>query len=258
MPNAERIREMTEQRTRQKEAKRKREQDKKKQAAKAAASISGNANATAQNRRNDRINPPAAGGSAAGGGAKETFTTIRYGNNHGTISFGQISKMGDVTSDVLIQASAGDHQISLDKDGPRKGFTSVTTPSNFQVHCGKDNKKAQTTLMMHAENGNIILNASNGKIIFNANDIEFNVKGKDGKEGNFVVDATENITLKGCKKFHADAKTKFKVSTPGIGELVSNAQLSISSGVCRSITAAVTTKDSKCGGKKFKEKQNKM
>ena len=48
------------------------------------------------------------------------------------------------------------------------------------------------------------------------------------------------------------------ISTPGIGELVSNAQLSISSGVCRSITAAVTTKDSKCGGKKFKEKQNKM
>jgi len=258
MPNAERIREMTEQRTRQKEAKRKREQDKKKQAAKAAASISGNANATAQNRRNDRINPPAAGGSAAGGGAKETFTTIRYGNNHATISFGQISKMGDVTGDVLIQASAGDHQISLDKDGPRKGYTSVTTPSNFQVHCGKDNKKAQTTLMMHAENGNIILNASNGKIIFNANDIEFNVKGKDGKEGNFVVDATENITLKGCKKFQADAKDLYKIATPGIGELVSNAQLKISSGVCRSITAGVTTKDSKCGGKKFKEKQNKM
>ena len=212
-----------------------------------ANSISGNI-ATPQNRNN----------TPKGGGAKETFTTICYGNNHATICFGQISKMGDVTSDVLIQASAGDHQISLDKDGPRKGYTSVTTPSNFQVHCGKDNKKAQTTLMMHAENGNIILNASNGKIIFNANDIEFNVKGKDGKEGNFVVDATENITLKGCKKFHADAKTKFKVSTPGIGELVSNAQLSISSGVCRSITAAVTTKDSKCGGKKFKEKQNKM
>ena len=212
-----------------------------------ANSISGNI-ATPQNRNN----------TPKGGGAKETFTTICYGNNHATICFGQISKMGDVTSDVLIQASAGDHQISLDKDGPRKGYTSVTTPSNFQVHCGKDNKKAQTTLMMHAENGNIILNASNGKIIFNANDIEFNVKGKDGKEGNFVVDATENITLKGCKKFHADAKTKFKVSTPGIGELVSNAQLSISSGVMRSITAAVTTKDSKCGGKKFKEKQNKM
>ena len=212
-----------------------------------ANSISGNI-ATPQNRNN----------TPKGGGAKETFTTICYGNNHATICFGQISKMGDVTGDVLIQASVGDHQISLDKDGPRKGFTSVTTPSNFQVHCGKDNKKAQTTLMMHAENGNIILNASNGKIIFNANDIEFNVKGKDGKEGNFVVDATENITMKGCKKFHADAKTKFKVSTPGIGELVSNAQLSISSGVMRSITAAVTTKDSKCGGKKFKEKQNKM
>jgi hypothetical protein len=217
-----------------------------------------NKNATAQNRNNNRLNPGAAGATSAGGGAKETFTTIRLSNNHGSIAFGQISKMGDVTGDVLIQASVGDHQISLDKDGPRKGFTSVTTPSNFQVHCGKDNKKAQTTLMMHAENGNIILNASNGKIILNANDIEFNVKGKDGKEGNFVVDATENITLKGCKKFQADAKDLYKIATPGIGELVSNAQLKISSGVCRSITAGVTTKDSKCGGKSYKEKQNKI
>ena len=246
MPNAETI------------ARRAKIRNDRKAAKAAAASISGNANATAQNRRNDRINPPAAGGSAAGGGAKETFTTIRYGNNHGTIAFGQISKMGDVTGDVLIQASAGDHQISLDKDGPRKGYTSVTTPSNFQVHCGKDNKKAQTTLMMHAENGNIILNASNGKIILNANDIEFNVKGKDGKEGNFVVDATENITLKGCKKFQADAKDLYKIATPGIGELVSNAQLKLSSGVMRSITAGVMTKDSKCGGKSYKEKQNKI
>ena len=255
MPNAETIARRAKFRNDQKARKKAAEA-----AAKSAASISGNANATPPNRHNTRGNPAAAGGTgkSAGGGAKETFTTIRLSNNHGSIAFGQISKMGDVTGDVLIQASVGDHQISLDKDGPRKGFTSVTTPSNFQVHCGKDNKKAQTTLMMHAENGNIILNASNGKIILNANDIEFNVKGKDGKEGNFVVDATENITLKGCKKFHADAKTKFKVSTPGIGELVSNAQLKISSGVCRSITAGVTTKDSKCGGKSYKEKQNKI
>ena len=102
MPNAETI---------ARRAKFRNDQKARKKAAEAAASTSGNANATAQNRRNDRINPPAAGGSAAGGGAKETFTTIRYGNNHGTIAFGQISKMGDVTSDVLIQASAGDIKL---------------------------------------------------------------------------------------------------------------------------------------------------
>ena len=68
-----------------------------------------NKNATPQNRNNNRLNPGAAGATSAGGGAKETFTTICYGNNHATICFGQISKMGDVTGDVLIQASVGDH-----------------------------------------------------------------------------------------------------------------------------------------------------
>ena len=200
--------------------------------------------ATPQNRNNTALNT---GKDGTGGGSKETWTTIRYGNNHGSISFGHISKLADVTGDCLIQAFDGRHQISMDKDGPRKGFTSIVAPTNLQLGCGEDIKKEQDTFMLHAENGNIIINASNGKIEFNANDVQFNVKGKNGKEGNFVVSATENITFKDCKKFQVTASQVWKLATPGKAEAVANTQMKTISKVIRGVTAGCSLKDGKFG-----------
>ena len=186
-----------------------------------------------------------------GGGAKESYFGVRYGTNHGTIAFGHISQLADVTSSVLLQAFEGIHQISMDKDGPRKGFTSIVAPSNFQVGCGSDNEKEQDTCMIHSENGNIIIKASNGKIQLQANDIEFVAKGEDGHEGNFVVSATENIIFKDCKKFQVDAKNIYRLASPGVAEIVCNSQMKLYSGVIRGISAGCAVKDSKTGGGQF-------
>ena len=55
--------------------------------------------------------------------AKKSYTTIRVGNDHGSINFGHISQKADVTSDVLLQASDSRHSIALDKNGVRKAPT---------------------------------------------------------------------------------------------------------------------------------------
>ena len=191
------------------------------------------------------------------GGDQETYTGIRYGCNHGSLCFGHISQLADVVSDILLQATEGTHQISLDKNGPRKGFTSVVAPSNFQVGCGRDNKKEQETCFIHAENGNITIKASNGKIKLQANDIEFCAKGEDGSEGNFVVSATENITFKDCKKFQVDAKNIFRLASPGIAEIVADTQMQLYSGVVRGVTAGVALKDGKNGGAMFRAQKVK-
>ena len=83
------------------------------------------------------------------GGDQETFTGIRYGCNHGSICFGHISQLADVVSDILLQATQGTHQISMDKNGPRKGYTSIYAPSNYQVGCGADNKKEHTIIYIN-------------------------------------------------------------------------------------------------------------
>lgn len=199
--------------------------------------------ATPQNRRNTKVGQDS-------GTAKKNYTALYYGNDHGSISFGHISKQGDTTSDVLIQGSEGTHQISLDKDGPRAGWTSVAAPKNIQIDCGKNNVKDQETFIINAENGNINIVASNGKIKFVANDIEFDIKGNDGTEGNFAVFASENVSFD-CKKFQVNAKTFYKLATPGTAEIACNTVMKMYAPIIRGVTDAVSRKDSKVGGKKI-------
>jgi lipopolysaccharide assembly outer membrane protein LptD (OstA) len=189
------------------------------------------------------------------GTTKKNYTAIRYGNDHGDITFGRISKQGDVTSDVSLQASEGTHYVTLDKDGPREGWTTIAAPANIQIDCGRTNEKKQDTFMLFAENGNIVIKADNGKIRFEANDIEFDIKGDDGTEGNFKVFASESILFE-SKKVQVTAKNFIKLASPGKIELAANETLKLYGGVIRGVTDACSTRDSKLGGRQYwKENQ---
>lgn len=199
--------------------------------------------ATPQNRETTKVGSDK-------GTTKKNYTALRYGNDHGDISFGRISKQGDVTSDVSLQASEGTHYISLDKDGPREGWTTISAPANVQIDCGRTNEKKQDTFMLFSENGNIVFKAGDGKIRFEANDIEFTVKGDDGSEGNFTVFASQNIILE-SKHIQLTAKSFIKLASPGKIALAANETLKLYGGVIRGVTDAVANRDSKVGGRKF-------
>ena len=114
------------------------------------------------------------------GSAKQNYTAIKYGNNQGSIAFGQIHKQGDVTSSVMLETPDGEHQLSLDLDGERTGWTVSTSPGNFQVECGSANKEAEDSCVINAKNGNILITATNGKIRMQATDIELVAVGEGG------------------------------------------------------------------------------
>ena len=171
---------------------------------------------TAQNKVNDRLNrnvdangdgviteqEAKAFGNQANptDSAKNNYTGIRYGNDHGSCSFGHIHKPGDVTAGVLLQAKDGRHTFFMDNDGQRKGWTSTVSPGNYQVSCGEDNEEAQDSMFFHASNGNIVVLATNGKLRLQATDIELVAVGEGGSKGNIKMVATENISLD-CKNF---------------------------------------------------------
>ena len=205
--------------------------------------------ATPQNRQNTKAGENQ-------GTAKKNYDAIRYGNKDGEIRFGQIAKQGDVISDVFFQGSEGTHVFALDKDGPRKGWTTSISPGNFQLDCGRDNKKEQDTCMIYAENGNIIINAGNGNLRFIANNVEFTVQGDDGSEGNFIVNASQNITLD-AKQIQATAKNFLKLSSPARMEVCANENLKMYGGLIQGVSDAVSIKDSKLGGKQFWNEQQK-
>jgi hypothetical protein len=185
--------------------------------------------------------------------AKQNYTAIRYGNDHGSISFGHIHEKADVTAAVMLQTPDGRHQLSMDKDGARKGWTTLTAPGNIQIEAGSDNQEAQDTLMINSKNGNILIVASNGKIRLEGTDIELIATGEGGSKGNIRLTASENITTD-SKKLLMNASANYRLATPGTGEVISNGVLKMYGSIIQGVTDACAKKIQKLVVKDFKEK----
>jgi hypothetical protein len=189
--------------------------------------------------------------------AKQNYTAIRYGNDHGSISFGGIHKQGDVTAGVMLQTSDANHSFFMDKDGPRKGWTTLTSPGNVQIEAGSNNEEAQDTLMINAKNGNILIVASNGKIRLEGTDIELIATGEGGSKGNIRMFASENIETN-SKKLLMNSKVAYKIVSSGSGEVVANSILKMYGSIFKGVDDSCSVKDAKNGGKNVVDKNNKV
>jgi len=210
--------------------------------------------ATQQHSIPDRLPLPESG---ENGTTESNTNGIRYGNCHGSISFGHIDEYGTVTSSFLAQGSDARQSICLDETGIRKGWISMTAPGNFSVSCGEDKKEEEDSLCLFAENGNIIINAGNGKIRMEADDIEIISRGVGTSKGNIRLTASETVEIN-SKKFIADIKSSYKIATAGIGEIVANSQLQIYSSLIRGVTDACSKKDSKNNHQRIQRKFNNV
>jgi hypothetical protein len=226
--------------------------------------------AVARNCNNDRIPDDALSGdrgSGFSGGstsnlnatdtAKQNFTAIRYGNDHGSVSFGHIHKQGDVTSGVMLQTSDSNHSIFMDKDGQRKGWTTLIAPGNVQIEAGSANEEAQDTLMINAKNGNILITSSNGKIRLEGTDIELIATGEGGSKGNIRLTASENIETN-SKKLLMNSKVAYKIVSSGAGEVVANSILKMYGSIFKAVDDSCAVKDAKNGGKRDVQRNNQV
>lgn len=216
--------------------------------------------ATSQNTNNTKLgiplSPNGEGDVSSNNTAKQNYTGIRYGNDHGSISFGHIHKQADVTSDVMLQASDGRHSIILDKDGPRKGCTQITSPGRISIDCGIDKSEAEDVLLIHSHNGNIIIKASNGKLRLEGTDVEIIASGEGGTKGNITFKASNTVSSE-SNKFIVNAKNFLGLKTPGLSEISANAGMSLYSSLIRGVSDAVANRDSKVGGASIYRKNNK-
>ena len=175
---------------------------------------------------------------------KSNYTAIQYGNDHGQVSFGKIHRKADVTSGCMLQAKDGRHSFSMDNDGPRTGWTTLTSPGSIQFKCGMDLEEEQEGIFFNAENGDIDIIATNGKIRMQANDIELVALGAGTDGGHVKVTASEAITLD-AKKINATAKNLLRLSTPSVCEIVANGRLKFISAAINAVTDGCKNKDSK-------------
>ena len=206
---------------------------------------------------NDRLrrNPPT---SPPTDTAKQNFSAQQYGNSKGHLAFGKIHKQGDVTQGVSLNTPDGEHQLSLDIDGPRQGWTCSTSPGNFQVECGSANKEEVDSLVLEAKNGNIIIKASNGKIRMEATDIEMVTTGDGGGKGNIKINSGNDIIIHAEKKYLVTSGSYIKMASSGDFECAANSVMSIYGSLFNAITDAVKKKPSKNGGQQELEKNNEV
>ncbi len=192
------------------------------------------------------------------GTAKQNYTAVRYGNDKGSLSFGEIHKRGDVTAGAMIRVPDGRHQFSLDIDGQRKGWTCSTSPGNFQVEAGSDNEEAQDTLILNAVNGNICITATNGKIRLQGTDIELIAVGEGGAKGHIKCTATETFSVYETKKIILDSKTRTNITSTGTVNVAGNTCLKLYGSIIRGVTDACSKKDSKVGGQRLQKENNRV
>ena len=206
---------------------------------------------------NDRLrrNPPT---SPPTDTAKQNFSAQQYGNSKGHLAFGKIHKQGDVTQGVSLNTPDGEHQLSLDIDGPRQGWTCSTSPGNFQVECGSANKEEVDSLVLEAKNGNIIIKASNGKIRMEATDIEMVTTGDGGGKGNIKINSGNDIIIHAEKKYLLTSGSYIKIASSGDFECAANSVMSIYGSLFNAITDAVKKKPAKNGGQQELEKNNEV
>ena len=187
--------------------------------------------------------------------AVQNYTEIGLGNDKGSIKMGHIHKQGDVTAGVGLFTPDGEHQLSLDVDGKREGWTVSTSPGAFQVECGSKMEEAENSVIITAVNGDVSIKATNGKIRLQGTDIELVAMGEGQTKGNIKLTSSENVIVE-SKKVLVTAKTMYKIATPGTGQMVANGVLEMYGSIIRGVTDAVASKDSKVGGQKFWQEQN--
>ena len=78
--------------------------------------------------------------------AKKNYTVQEYGNDKGSIIFGELNKDGAVTSGCSLHTNDGDHQMYMEIDGERKGCTTFVGPGSFNVVHGSDNNTDKDVL----------------------------------------------------------------------------------------------------------------
>ena len=187
--------------------------------------------------------------------AKQNYTAIGLGNDKGSFQSGRVHKQGDVTAGPGLYTPDGEHQLSLDIDGKREGWTVSTSPGAFQVECGSKMEEAENSVIITAVNGDISIKATNGKIRLQGTDIELVAMGEGQTKGNIKLTSSENVIVE-SKKVLVTAKTMYKIATPGTGQMVANGVLEMYGSIIRGVTDAVASKDSKVGGQKFWQEQN--
>lgn len=183
------------------------------------------------------------------------YHTIRYGNDHGEITFGHIHD-DEIISGCQIRTAndGGRHYITMDSSGlsetGRKGGTIMSSPGSTQIVCGMDVVKEIPAFITIAKNGDIVFKAKKGRIRFIAENIDLIASGSDGKNGRILLKGNEKVSIK-TQMFDVDANASCKIVSENTVDLIGKSILNVYGGLIDFADGATSIKGSKAGAGLF-------
>ena len=132
-------------------------------------------------------------------GQKKNIYAYRLGTNDGEIRFGHPTGDNQISACLLRSGFFHNHYITMDGTGERHraGGTICRSPGSFQVKAGDNCGPSDQSIMMKAENGNILISAPNGKIILDASNILIKSSGGGKGDGIIEIDANDKVNIVG-------------------------------------------------------------
>lgn len=180
---------------------------------------------------------------------------IELGNDYGHIKFGHINPNNTYAGVLIRDGEPGkdsEQYMMFMSSGKMAGGTINRCPGVYQIHCG-ERPVDDTSFMLNAAEGDIVIRAPNGRIRLQAKNIDIRADGGDNKNGHINIDANEKVTIN-TKNLEANIDAVAKILSSGTLELVGNAALNFYGGLVDCADSCTTLKKSK-GTYKFEDQQ---
>ena len=179
-------------------------------------------------------------------GKPKIHNPVELGNDFGHIKFGHINP-NSTYAGVLIRnghpAQDSEHYTMLMSSGKMKGGTINRCPGVYQIICG-ENPVDETSFVLNAALGDIVLRAPKGRIRMDARNIDIIATGPNNQSGHINIESNEKVTIRSKNvEINGDAIAKFLSS--GTCEIVGNSALNFYGGLIDCADASTTVKPSK-------------
>jgi hypothetical protein len=188
-------------------------------------------------------------------GKPRIHNPIELGNDFGHIKFGHINK-NYTYAGVMIRnghpGQASEHYMMFMSSGTMSGGTINRCPGVYQVICGEVPVN-DTSYIVSASEGDIVLRAPNGRIRMEARNIDIKATGQNNKNGHINIESNEKVAIR-SKNIEINGDAICKLLSSGTCELVGSSALNFYGGLIDCADSATTLLPSK-GTSKFEDQQ---
>ena len=179
-------------------------------------------------------------------GKPQLHNPIELGSSYGHLKLGHIN-MNNTYAGVMLRngppGQPSEHYMMFMSSGKMAGSTINRCPGVYQIICG-EKPVDNTSFMLRASDGDIVISAPLGRIRFEAKNIDMIANGNSNKSGYINIESNEKVIIR-SKNIEVNGDSVAKFLSSGVMELVGSGSLNFYGGLIDCADSCTTLKKSK-------------